>query len=270
MFRVIILIIALVAGGAAAWLALAMRPAPVVTTVEKPAPQTPMQDVLVAAADFGLGQTLTKDGMRWQSWPESMVGAGYITRSAQPDAQQALAGSVLRSRITGGEPILKAKLVPQNSGFLSAMLPSGKRAVAVPISADNTAGFFILPNDRVDLIHTVERQGEGPSDREEVSRTILRNVTVLAIDQTLDEPSNGDKGKDDKTKAKAAAIGKTATLEVDPAQAEIIAAAEAKGRISLALRSSADNAEATTVKPQQASLTVRVIRGGKSEMIKVQ
>jgi len=250
MFRIVILVVALIAGSTAAWLALAMRPASVVSTVVQPAPQVPTQDVLVAATARGLGQTLTRDSMRWQSWPESMLNAAYITRSAQPDALDNLAGSVLRGRVTPGEPILKEKLVPANSGFLSAMLPPGKRAVAVRISAENTAGGFILPNDRVDVIHTVDRQSEGHD--EQVSRTILTNVPVLAIDQSIDEAS-----KDDKAKTKAATIGKTATLELDPGQAEAVAAAEAKGRLSLALRSTADNSEAP-----KRSQTVRIIRGG--------
>jgi pilus assembly protein CpaB len=262
MFRIVILVVALMAGGTAAWLALAMRPASVVSTVVHPAPQIPTQDVLVASTDLGLGQTLTKDSMRWQSWPESMLNAAYITRSARADALDNLAGSVLRSRVASGEPILKEKLVPLNSGFLSAMLPHGKRAVAIRISAENTAGGFILPNDRVDVIHTVDQQSEGHN--EQVSRTILTNVPVLAIDQSIDEGS-----KDDKAKTKAAAIGKTATVELDPGQAEVVAAAEAKGRLSLALRSAADNDEVPTVS-RQPNLAVRFIRAGRAETVKVQ
>ncbi len=258
MFRIIILIVALVAGGAAAWLALAARPQ--ATAVAQPAQPQPMQDVLVAAKGLGLGQALTKDSMRWQSWPQNMLNSAYITRSAEPDALDKLTGSVLRGRVTSGEPILKEKLVPLNSGFLSAMLPPGRRAVAVRISAETTAGGFILPNDRVDVIHTVDYQEEGRQN-EQVSRTILTNVTVLAIDQSIDES-----GKDDKTKIK---VGKTATLELDPQQAEVLAAAEAKGQLSLALRSTADNAEAQTISRQPIK-TVRIIRAGHSKIVKVQ
>ena len=119
------------------------------------------------------------------------------------------------------------------------MLPSGKRAVAVRITAENTAGGFILPDDRVDVLQTIAQQDKRRRPAEELhDRTILTNVTVLAIDQTLDETN-----KDEKGKAKSAAIGKTATLELDPRQAELLTAAEAAGTLSLALRSTADNAE---------------------------
>lgn len=248
MFRIVILVVALIAGSTAAWLALAMRPASVV----QPAPQVATQDVLVASTALALGQTLTKDSMRWQSWPESMLNPAYVTRSAQPDALDNLAGSVVRSRMAAGEPIGNGKLAPRNSGFLSALLPSGKRAVAVRISAESTAGGFILPNDRVDILHTVVHQGQSGDETEQASRTILRNVPVLAIDQTVDEASADDKSKG-KTAVKTATLeGKTATLELDPSQAEILAAAQAAGTLSLALRSAADNGEAPNVKVTEA------------------
>jgi pilus assembly protein CpaB len=109
MLRIVILIAALAAGGIAAWMAVALRGQPgAVTTAEPPPAQ--VQDVLVASAELGLGQTLTKDNMRWQSWPESALNPAYITRSARPDALESLAGSVVRSRMISGEPIREANL----------------------------------------------------------------------------------------------------------------------------------------------------------------
>lgn len=238
MLRIALLIAALAAGGGAAWMALSLRGEPTVASIVEPATPVPVHDVLVASADLGLGQRLTKDNMRWQSWPESALSPTYISRSARPDVLETLAGSLVRSRITSGEPIRDENLAPLNAGFLSAMLPSGKRAAAVRISAQNSAGGFILPNDRVDVILTVGQQGQSEHSSPIPSRTILRNVPVLAIDQTVDERS-----KDDNAKAKAVVIGKTATLELDPSQVEILAAAEAQGTLSLALRSAADNGE---------------------------
>ena len=265
MFRVVFLIVALAAGGAAAWLALAMRGGPAVATIVQTAPPAPTQDVLVASADLGQGQALTRETMRWQSWPESALNPTYVSRSARPDALETLAGSIVRSRMISGEPIRDEKLVPLNAGFLSAMLPSGKRAVAVRISAENTAGGFILPNDRVDVLHTVAQQAQSEGQKQHVSRTILRNVPVLAIDQSVDERS-----KDEKGKAKAVFVGKTATLELDPLQAEILTAGEATGTLSLALRSVADNGEIPPISRQQASLTLYVIRAGRIEVVKTQ
>ena len=264
MFRFIILAVALVAGGGAAWMAFAMRGGePVVATVVHDTAPAPTREVLVASIDLAAGQTLTGESLRWQAWPESAVQASYINRSSRPDAQQRLVGAIIRGSVMAGEPIREERLAPLNSGLLSSMLRPGKRAVAVRITAENTAGGFILPNDRVDVLHTVGSREKAEGQKDYTTRTILTNVSVLAIDQTLDEKN---KDKDEKAKAKPATVGKTATLELDPRQVELLAAAEAAGTISLALRSSADNAEIATVPPPaatpQVNQAVFIVRGG--------
>ena len=118
--------------------------------------------------------------------------------------------------------------------MLAAMLPSGKRAVAIRVSAESTAGGFILPNDRVDVIQNIS-SASAEGKPEQRSRTLLRNVRVLAVDQKADE-----------TKGQLVVVGKTATLEVTPTDAEIIASAQAAGTLSLALRSIADLDEKPT------------------------
>jgi pilus assembly protein CpaB len=244
MLRIILLIVALGTGVIAAWLAIHMQAPPTVVQGEPIAPA--LQDVLVASADLAPTQSLSSENIRWYPWPESAINPVYITRSVRPDALEKLAGSIVRNRMSLGEPIREANLASRDVGFLAAILPSGMRAVAVKISADNTAGGFILPKDRVDVLHT-----EG-----EYSRTILRNIPILAIDQLVDERSKDEKGK-------ATFIGKTATLELDPKQAEILVAAQVKGTVSLSLRSVADNNDR-----RQSASTVNVIRAGRGEMAK--
>jgi len=255
MLRFILLIVAVLSGSAAAWLAIQTRPHHAVAVAEPtpPAPKLPMQDVLVASVDLRQAQPLSKENMRWQPWPENAIDPVYITRSEQPDALETLSGSLVRSRMSLGEPIREENLAPRNSGFLAAILPPGKRAVAVRISAENTAGGFILPNDRVDVLHT---GGQTASGEEPISRTILRNIQVLAIDQIVDEKKKDEKGK-------ATVIGKTATLEVDSAQAELLIAAEAKGSLSLSLRSAADNNDYS----QRSTKIPRIIRAGHAETV---
>jgi len=263
MFRFIILFVALVAGGGAAWIAWSMRGEPPASVVAQAAPVVATRDVLVAATDLVQGQTLTKGSVRWQAWPESAAQPTYISRAARPDATDSLVGTTLRGSVIAGEPIREEKLGPVNTGLLSSMLPSGKRAVAVRVTAENTAGGFILPNDRVDVLNTVASQDKPENQKDFVTRTILTNIPVLAIDQTLDE-----KNKDEKSKPKSAAVGKTATLELDPRQAEILTAAEAAGTLSLALRSVADNAEVAPppmpVVIPASPRDVLILRGGAS------
>ncbi len=246
LMRIVLFLGALSAGGIAAWLVIAGRPAPV--AVAAPAPEIPMQDVLVSAGDLLPAQTLTQESLRWQPWPQNALSSIYITRTSRPDAIDSLVGSIVRNRMVGGEPIREENLTPHHAGYLATVLPPGKRALAVRISAESTAGGFILPNDRVDVLHC---DGKDP-----VSHTILTNVRVLAIDQVVD-----DTNKDKNTKANV--IGKTATLELDPSQAEILAAAQAVGTLSLSLRSAADNDD----RQENDRQAIRIIRGGRTEIV---
>jgi pilus assembly protein CpaB len=255
----------LVAGGGAAWIAFTMRaePAAPITVQEAAPPAT--SDVLVATTDLSPGQVLTKESLRWQAWPESAVLPAYVNRSTRPDALAGMVGAVVRSKLIAGEPIRDDKLGPVSNGLLSSMLPAGKRAVAVRITAEKTAGGLILPNDRVDVLHTMESGDKAEGQKDYTTRTILTNIVVLAVDQTLNETN-----KDEKGKPKAAPVGKTVTLELDPRQAEVLVAAEASGTISLALRSAADNAEVAPPPPRPVPLKVAaqpieavvVLRGG--------
>jgi pilus assembly protein CpaB len=253
LFRVLVLAVALVAGGIAAYLALNMGPGtPPAPTVVELAPQIQSQDVLVAGKDIGQGERISPENVRWQRWPDEAVNGAYIQKQTMPDAVEKLDGSVVRSPFVAGEPIRNVKLSRPESGFLSAILPSGKRAVAVRVSAQSTAGGFILPGDRVDVVQTISQQASPDLPAENVSRTILSNIKVLAIDQTVDDKDG-----------EPVVVGKTATLELDPAQVELITSAEASGTLSLALRSITDTDEVVSAREDRQSGTVRIFRAGR-------
>ncbi|MEN3791614.1 Flp pilus assembly protein CpaB [Fulvimarina sp. MAC3] len=271
MLRYLILAAAVSSGGAAAWLTVDGGRTPEMT---KPVVETPiaMTDVLVAAADIVEGGRLSAEKLRWQPWPEASVKDDFITRTASPNAMSDLEGSLVRRPLRETDPIIEAKLAPKSSGYMSALLPAGKRAVAVKVSAESSAGGFVLPNDRVDVIHTITRSvGDVGASTE--SRVILNNVRVLAVDQSQMD------GNDDA--AQKSVIGQTATLELDIAQVRTITAAQATGSLTLALRSIADVAEATPLltpeDPASAAvgtrkrkqLVVTVTRNGKPETVEV-
>jgi pilus assembly protein CpaB len=228
--RIVVLVIAIVAGGMAALLAgRSDPPAPVV-----PAPMAPLEtvDVLIANNDIGLGHTVAASDLRWQTWPAAAAGASFVRKSERPDAIKDLAGSLTRASFSSGEPIREAKLIKGNGGgYMAAVLPSGMRAISTEISVETGAGGFILPNDHVDVILTRrDKVAEKQSGVEQhTSEIILSNVKVLAIDQTVEE-KNGQRVQ----------VGKTATLELGPRQAEILALSRQLGTLSLALRSLVD------------------------------
>jgi pilus assembly protein CpaB len=217
--RIAVFGIALAAGGLA--FMLSRGEAPVVKVVQ---PQSDTVDILVAKTDIGVGRSVTPANLSWQPWPVKAAGPLFIKRAARPNAIEELKGSVARSPFVVGEPIREQKLVKADgSGFMSAILPAGMRAVSTEISAETGAGGFILPNDTVDVILTSQQNEQF------VSETVLRNVRVLAIDQTIEE-KDGQK----------VVIGRTATLELSSRQAETLVVSRKRGTLSLALRSLAD------------------------------
>ncbi len=137
---------------------------------------------------------------------------------------------------------------------MAAILPPGMRAVSVGIAPETGAGGFILPNDRVDVILTQrDRAAEKVTGSEvQISETILKNIRVLAIDQNVEE-KNGQR----------VVIGKTATLELSPGQAESLTLAQKLGSISLALRSITDaNAKDDDDKSRGSGSGVNIVRFG--------
>ena len=190
-------------------------------------------DVLVATKNLQMGEKLIGGSIGWQSWPKSTISNLMITNESEPDAKTKYETARARSAIFEGEPILDKKLVmPNENGFMSAILPKGMRAISVNVSAETGAGGFILPNDRVDVLLT-RKIDDGSNQKSATSEIVLSNVRVLAVDQTF-----RPKGDEDKEYVVA---DKTATLELDPRQAEVISMAQDVGQLSLALRSIREN-----------------------------
>ena len=224
--RIVVLSLALGAGGFAAYLARGTDSTP----APQPVVQLPTVEVLVAKSDIGLGQSVKPDDLQWQTWPAATASNNFIRRNDQAEAMKNVAGSIARAPFIAGEPIREAKLVKANgSGFMAAILPTGMRAVSTEISAETGAGGFILPNDRVDVILTKREKAQSSGTDVVNSEVILSNVRVLAIDQAPKEKEGQN-----------AVVGKTVTLELKPEQTETLARARQGGTLSLALRSIAD------------------------------
>jgi pilus assembly protein CpaB len=227
--RIVVLAVALGAGGIAAYLASGSKEPP---PAPPPVVAIDTVDILVAKGDINMGQVVAAGDIQWQIWPASAGSSYFVRRKDRPDAIEQLTGSIARSPFVAGEPIREAKLIKANgSGFMAALLPSGMRAVSTEISPETGAGGFILPNDRVDVLLTRrDREVERTTGVEaHISETILTDVRVLAIDQTIEE-KNGQR----------VVVGRTATVELSPRQAETLAVSRQRGVLSLALRSLID------------------------------
>ncbi len=234
--RLAVLGVAIAAAGAAVMIMNGQSPPPAPVVVAAPAPVMNTRDVLVAAVDLPMGQTLKPADMRWQPWPAEGVPSGSITKSEVPGGLDEAVGSLVRSAFVGGEPIRREKLIKADgSGFMSA----------------------ILPNDRVDVLRTFrdDEGARGGADAH-VSETILSNIRVLAIGQNVQE-RNGER----------VVTGETATLELTPGQAEQITLAQKTGQISLVLRSLADASAPEAPRDEKTETGLTIVRYGVSKQM---
>jgi pilus assembly protein CpaB len=244
--RLILLAVALLAGGAAAFLATqhpavpesAAAPLVAATPVIQPEART---QILVATKAIGMGERLSPATVGWADWPAGAVRAEYIPEAAAPAAIAEMTGTATRFEFFPGEPIRKEKLAEPGDGYLSVVLAKGMRGVSVTVGADAASGGFVVPNDHVDVMLT------RTLDNRTVADTILSNVRVLAINKRLGEtgatgapPAAPDTGTTPEAADPAAKVFSNeaiATLELSPAQAGVITAAATTGKLSLLLRS---------------------------------
>ncbi len=188
-------------------------------------------EILVAKNDMLTGSFVLKESLIWQEWPENAIGERMLKKG---DVEiEDFVGSVIRTRIPAGQPVLPSAMVRSGEqGFMAAVLAPGMRAVTVPLSATSGVGGFIFPGDQVDLLLTIKLKpkDENPIlDRDwNFTETLLKDVRVIGKDQSALQTEGEAK------------IAKSATLEVTLKQAEQVALAIQIGKLSLSLRSLAD------------------------------
>lgn len=261
--RIVLLLVAILAGGLAAFLATrGDAPATKVVTNTEVVQEAKTQ-ILVALTSIGVGERLSEKSVAWADWPEGAVRSEYITQKASPDALTQVTGAVARFEIFPGDPILEDKLVRSEQGYLSAVLPQGMRGVSIAVSADSASGGFIVPNDHVDVVLT----RAGPNGQ--ISETILRNVKVLAINTRLGETgTTGAQADPENPRTEIFSDTAIATLELDPTQGETVINASKIGTLSLALRSIADfRADPNEVIKRPNSQAVRMIKFGQESNV---
>jgi pilus assembly protein CpaB len=243
-------------GGAYALMPKGQAPQPLVAAPV--APKVDVDEVLVASQDIPMGTAVNESDVAWQTFPKAAVSESMIAKSRTPNAIGDLKGSMTRVDFGRGWPIRGDKLVKGTGGFISAILPSGMRAVAIKIdnNGDTTAGGFIHPNDRVDVVRLMRDDEATKARGVEVvtAQTILENVRVLAIGPNTEEQAD-----------KKVMNGANATLELDPDQVNLIILAQHGGNsnLHLVLRSLADSGgSAETVVGTNSGSELTVVRFG--------
>jgi pilus assembly protein CpaB len=281
-----LVLVLVIAGAAAVALALGFRQ---LTSTHNnramaataPAPAHPQVRVMVAKHDLRVGARLTPDDVTWQPWPQNAVNPVFVTGGPVKDslvdkaqaaissdpAVQSVTGALVRTAMVANEPMNLRKIVKAGqSGFMAVKLPSGMRAMATGVNVDTAVAGFILPGDHVDVIQNIKLPSANGVPNVQ-SRVLLKNITVLAIDQAP-EPKPGA----------ASLIGTTATLEIPENDINILAKGRDEGQLQLALRSYADvDGPQGAVSPpppvyrphRYETAGIRVFRGSKESEVRL-
>jgi len=217
----------------------AMRPAKVTIAAAPATPPSLTIDVLVAARSLPAGTLMKEEDFTPRAVPSSELPQGALTNT--PDTRASLRGALLRHYLDSGKFLMAGDVLrPRDRGFLAAVLAPGARAISLGVDAVTGAGGLIWPGDRVDVILTQDLSDkDAPLARRIVGETVLNDVRVVAVDQSI---AQGAVASGENTTGH---LAHTVTLEVTPEQAERAAVATRLGRVSLTIRAADAVAERT-------------------------
>ena len=220
------LLMALVFGATATFMALGWMKKQSQRQVQAPAlPTTP---VVVAAKDIDVATAVRADQLSVVQWPQDRSPKGGFVRLEE------VAGRVTVLPVGAGEPILEPKLAPQGTpAGMTALVSQGKRAMTVKVDEASGVAGFVIPNNRVDVVVSINR---GEFSKDPFARVVLENLRVLGTGQKIIEKQPDGKPQ----------VVPTVTLEVNPVEGERLALASQEGHLSLVLRSQKDEAPVTT------------------------
>lgn len=242
-----LLLLALLAGTVAAFLAYRFLRDPIGAAVMDRAPSEAIVQVVVASRNLAAGALVRPEDVRLVDWPGAALPAGYSRNAAE------VVGRGLLNAVSLNEPLLSTKLaLPEAGGGLSILIPEGKRAMSVRVDDVIGVAGFVVPGTRVDVLVTLDRTA-GQEDP--ATQLILQNIEVMASGQSIQ--------RDSRWEPQAATV---VTLLVEPEEGERLALSSTNGRIQLALRNSMDTDSVETngirasgllLRPRAASVAVR-------------
>lgn len=206
------------------------------------APVVELTTTVVAARPLTFGTPVDRLMLKTVQWPrEALPPDGFATIEEIFAGATAPGDRIALIAVAQNEPLTKSKV----SGFggrptLSRQVEDGMRAISIRVDDVVGVAGFVLPGDRVDIMLT-RRIGQTANNL--VNEVLLQNVTVLGINQTADQ------------QADQPIVGRTATVEVTPEQAQKLVLAQQAGSLSLALRSIETAGEIPVVAITEADLS---------------
>jgi len=193
--------------------------------------------VLVAKDTLMAGQSLEGKLLASRPVPLSFVPGQAIYAS---DAE-IVVGKEMREQVAKGDYVLWTSLAgTDDSSSLEESIKFNTRALAIPVSPKNAAGGLLMPGDRVDILGTFP----DPSNREDVTVTLLQNVAVLAVGNL------GASVSDNRRKVREY---RSATVRVTVDEAEILTFAMEHGKLAMTLRNPEDSSTEEKRQPKRFS-----------------
>ncbi|MGB1008194.1 MAG: Flp pilus assembly protein CpaB [Thiolinea sp.] len=176
--------------------------------------------VVTAVTDIAYGQALSTENLMLKTLPEALVPPGTI------GSIEEATGKIAKGEIFQGEILLAKRLTGKEEGtILAALVNKNMRAVSIRVNDVIGVAGFLLPGNRVDVL------ASRMEDRRSITRTVLRNIKVLAVDQTAE--ASKDKPL----------LVQAVTVEVSPADSEKLFQAVQEGSIHLTLRNPVDSSD---------------------------
>jgi pilus assembly protein CpaB len=214
------------------------------------APAVPTKaEVLVVAADLPAMTRLEQSHLEVRE-----VELKERPKESYSDPVQIL-GRVLKVPLVAGQPVTDLVLLSDEEGAkLASSLPEGYRAVSIDFPSSSAMKGLLYPGCRVDVIVAYKRGPARFADAGPASRTLLQNVSVLAVeDKTLFTVEPEPDGEDPKPAPSTRSVSRTlmVTLMVDPQQARDLQAARDQGELALTLRNPLD--DSLTAEPDPAA-----------------
>ena len=187
-------------------------------------------EVVVAKSDIPVGAKITAEQLALLPMPNGSVPEGAFRKTSE------LVGRVAIMPIGIREPITLSKLAPEGTeGGLSAVIPSGFRAMTVKVDDVVGVSGFIMPGSFVDVVAIIVPPGQDQT-RGPISKIVLQSIKVLASGPKIDTPEN------QRTPSEVRSV----TLQVTPEQAEKLVLAANEGKLQLVMRNYSDQDDANT------------------------
>jgi pilus assembly protein CpaB len=182
------------------------------------------EHIVVAAQPLQVGTRVDASNLRLIPWPSGEPVAGMFTRIAD------CANRAVITPLAENEPVLESKLAATQSGAgLPATIPEGMRALSVAVNDVVGVAGFVIPGTMVDVLVTGKVADSGHGGEQNITRTILENVKVLAAGQKIEQDREG--------KPQNVPV---VTLLVTPDDAARLTMASTEGKIQLSLRNTVD------------------------------